>query len=62
MQHNIYIIIQEFLVVAFVWKEGQKCSVVSIMDISTRNVIDLPVACGSLQPWQIPFFRYTMGM
>ena len=49
MQRNIYNIIQEFLVVAFVLKIGQECSVVSVADISTRKVIHLPVASGSLR-------------
>ena len=49
MQRNIYNIIQEFLVIGFVLKKGQKCSVVSSVDIFTHNVIPLPVVSGSLR-------------
>ena len=52
MKSKIDNIVQEFLVVASVLKEGQLCFVVSVVDISTRNVIYLPVAGGSLRQWQ----------
>ena len=49
MQRNLYNFTQEFLVIAFVLKNGQKCSVVSIVVISTRNVVHLPFASGRLR-------------
>ena len=49
MQRNIYKKIQELLVVSFVSKQGQKCFVVSVVDISPSNVIHLPISSGSLR-------------
>ena len=49
MKRNIYKSIQEFLLVASVLKYEQICSMVSVLDISTRNVVYLSVAGGSLR-------------
>ena len=50
MQRNKHNNIHEFLVVAFVLKKkGKNVPWFLCVDISTRNVIHLPVAAGSLR-------------